>query len=982
MVKHKLTSRALSRRRHAPAALFAALLLSTFSIVLQCPAAVSAATPGTVNFQARLQSAEGAIVPDGNYNVEFQLLSGCTSEPSSNSGCSVVWTEDYLNSNDQGLQVVNGYVSTGLGSVNPFPATIDWSQRLWLAMDVGGTGSSITQGYASDPSGWDGPMSPYLSVTASPYAFQAGEAAQATELSTTANGNTSTLSLQASGPGDGNQTFVIQDQGAAGTYDLLTTQAADSAFIQLQSETPAQQSGALDISGVATVGSIVTSTLDTASSGSISIGGTHATSISLGSTTTNIATTINGTAIVQPTTGHNSTTAFEVQNSAGTNVFNVDTTNGIIGTAATSAASANSSALTLQSGSASGSGSNSGTVTLDAGSSTSGSAGSVNLGTANTPTVNIGSTGSTSKGTAVHIGDTSSSTNAQTVTVGSAASNIGDTTLIQGGNNTTQAIQIIPNSAGGITVGGASETGTVTVGESTASNTISIGSAVTGSGNTQTINIGSGATTAGTVDVNIGNGATSGGVDNITLGGSIGTSATTIQAGTGGLSLQTGATSSGNSGSIVIESGNASSGTSGNVIIDTGAGSVTTGANLEHDTFEGTGSGSTDSWASGYNTTTPTPSTTYAKAGSYSLAFTTTNAAWAMNGPYPGSAVTPDNLYNFSIWIRGTSAGAVDFYAEWLTASSQTAQLITSISAATTGGWTELSGNLTAPAGATNVWLALVGTTASGNAVYMDEALVKGGADSPIVGIGTTNAAAVVIGNTDAAGQTLIQGGTEGVDITTAAGNNVAIGTDNASLVTLGDSAGSEPLTMQGEGISDTITGSSGSTASDVIETSTNSTTAFEIQNASGASGVLFTADTSDSIIDVSGTTSTFATLELSNGHFESTQATAPTIGTPASCGSSPTAAVTSGSTDMAGSFTITAGSGSPTTCQTVVTFQKPYGSAPKSISLTPTVAVGGAAAPVAAEVYSVGTNSFTVQIAPTNAAPSTKYSFYYIVIQ
>ncbi|MEO6513161.1 MAG: hypothetical protein ABIO22_00620, partial [Candidatus Saccharimonadales bacterium] len=48
----------------------------------------SAATLGTVNFQARLESTTGAIAPDGNYNIRFKLYNAST-------GGSALWTETY-----------------------------------------------------------------------------------------------------------------------------------------------------------------------------------------------------------------------------------------------------------------------------------------------------------------------------------------------------------------------------------------------------------------------------------------------------------------------------------------------------------------------------------------------------------------------------------------------------------------------------------------------------------------------------------------------------------------------------------------------------------------------------------------------------------------------------------------------------------------------------------------------------------------------
>ncbi len=158
------------------------------------------------------------------------------------------------------------------------------------------------------------------------------------------------------------------------------------------------------------------------------------------------------------------------------------------------------------------------------------------------------------------------------------------------------------------------------------------------------------------------------------------------------------------------------------------------------------------------------------------------------------------------------------------------------------------------------------------------------------------------------------------------------------------------------------------------------SATAFQLQDTTGTT--LLTADTSGMVIKVSGTTGTFATLEINNAHFKSTQTTAPTIGTPTNCGggTGPSAAVTASSTDSAGSFTITAGTtGGPTTCDTVVTFNKAYGAAPKSIIVT----AQGAATASARQIYvsASGTTTFTVKFgtAPANSEANT---YYYWVVE
>jgi hypothetical protein len=125
----------------------------------------TAATSSTINFQARLLTAAGQVVPDGLYNVEFKLYdtesSGATSQGSCSGNC--VWMETRTSGNR--VRVANGYLTVNLGSVTAFGSTINWDQELWLTMNVGGTGS---------PS-FDGEMTPRLKLTAVPYALRAGK---------------------------------------------------------------------------------------------------------------------------------------------------------------------------------------------------------------------------------------------------------------------------------------------------------------------------------------------------------------------------------------------------------------------------------------------------------------------------------------------------------------------------------------------------------------------------------------------------------------------------------------------------------------------------------------------------------------------------------------------------------------------------------------------------------------------------------------
>lgn len=117
-----------------------------------------------LNFQGRFFDATGAVLPDGNYNVEFKIVQdgdGCN--PTSGTfpcGGTVQWTETRTGSNR--VTIKNGYFSVELGSVTGLPITI-WDQdTLWLSVNMGGT---------SDTPTWDGEMKPLKRLSSSPYSF-------------------------------------------------------------------------------------------------------------------------------------------------------------------------------------------------------------------------------------------------------------------------------------------------------------------------------------------------------------------------------------------------------------------------------------------------------------------------------------------------------------------------------------------------------------------------------------------------------------------------------------------------------------------------------------------------------------------------------------------------------------------------------------------------------------------------------------------
>ncbi len=180
---------------------------------------VEAATSSNLNFQARLMGASGAIVNDGNYSIEFNLYNV-------SSGGSTQWTET------QSVAVKNGYLSVNLGSVTPFPGTIDWMQEQWLTMNVAG----------------DGEMSPRLKLTAVPYAFRAAQAESLTDGSGTLVASNilqkAPVSLQSFS--SANAGLRLNQTGAGG---LLQLQGDGSDVFTLSKTGDIITAGSIDING-------------------------------------------------------------------------------------------------------------------------------------------------------------------------------------------------------------------------------------------------------------------------------------------------------------------------------------------------------------------------------------------------------------------------------------------------------------------------------------------------------------------------------------------------------------------------------------------------------------------------------------------------------------------------------------------------------------------------------------------------------------
>lgn len=158
----------------------AALILGAFVIgantLFVAPVSAATGINEQLNFQGRLLNAQGAVVGDGYYNVEFKIYQDGAGTAAGNPGGTLKWTEDWLNSNSHPVRVQNGYISVQLGSINPFGSSIDWNQdTIWLSVNIGNTSScTITTNFTANCAG-DGEMLPMKRLSAVPYALNSAK---------------------------------------------------------------------------------------------------------------------------------------------------------------------------------------------------------------------------------------------------------------------------------------------------------------------------------------------------------------------------------------------------------------------------------------------------------------------------------------------------------------------------------------------------------------------------------------------------------------------------------------------------------------------------------------------------------------------------------------------------------------------------------------------------------------------------------------
>jgi len=160
--------------RRTFAALFSVILVASFCISgIGFPSIARADIQTTIGYQGRLKDSSGSFLT-GDYDFVFRLYASST-------GGAAVWTEAQT-----GISIDAGAFTVRLGSITPFPTSLDFNQVLFLSTEVNG----------------DGEMSPRVVVNSVPYAYTAGGVtAQASTPTSTVNGgrmfyNTSDGSLQ------------------------------------------------------------------------------------------------------------------------------------------------------------------------------------------------------------------------------------------------------------------------------------------------------------------------------------------------------------------------------------------------------------------------------------------------------------------------------------------------------------------------------------------------------------------------------------------------------------------------------------------------------------------------------------------------------------------------------------------------------------------------------------------------------------------
>jgi len=479
--------------------------------------------------------------------------------------------------------------------------------------------------------------------------------------------------------------------------------------------------------------------------------------------------------------------------------------------------------------------------------------------------------------------------------------------------------------------------------------------------------------------------------------------------GNGHISLQTG-TGAGVTGGITISTGDSTTTASGDINIDTGVG-IVDGEVIENKGFED-GVDAMQNWFS----TSVTTTTEQAHSGSQSLKVTTTDAGgfYGIQTNLNASGFAkpvPGHTYYFSYWVRaGTTPHNISTSVQM---GSNTIALTAQTD--TTTQWTQITGLGQAAADATQFYFTIRFGGANGEVHYFDDMQITDMSSASAmssISIGATNAKLLTIGNMNEIGATTING-SSGITLnsgngsiqenggvinlnanaassfTASRGSLTLTGAASSSwgLIQAASGAGGNLTLHAGKGGAETnnsggnliLQGGAangiGAGGSVIVKPATNSTAAFQIQNAAGT--VLFVADSSGMQITINGNLTVHGTL-TTNGHIITGNSTSTTTVAAGSVCSASAVSLDTGSNDTAGTVTVTIDTGcSPATGDLVdVTYGSAYNAAAR-IALTP----GNPNAAGLQYYRDSSTTGFSIETG-TPIAPGATYTFDYQVMQ
>jgi hypothetical protein len=808
------------------------LLVAVFAVVgiysLSLNVGHAGATTGInqeLSFQGKIVTAAGLNITDNTYNMEFKIYTAAGScDPTTGVGCTLGWTEDWLVSAGKGVTTSSGTYQVNLDSIvaNNFSGMDFNSYPLYLSLQIGSTSSCTPAGNFTTNCTGDGEMKPYILLTSTPYALNAGLLGG---LASSAFGQlsanetfTGTQTLQPTT----NITSAIVKQTSFGsaTADIFNIQTANATSI-LQVTGPAVNEAAVTLNSVGATRDL---TLDSAS-GILKLGANTTTlrktgtafSFDLNNASASTLTITNGGGGVASLTVQGNITS-----SGGT--INGGTPS-VPGSLVLSDGSANTVTLT-----ASGVGTNY-SLTLPAAAGSTSQCLQTDSVTATLLTFGPCGAGAGANTALSNLASVSITTallpvsTAGAIDIGSSAKLFQSaylaTSLITPAITTLSAgnLGINPNSIGILSLG-STNTGNVALGNTTGTLTINGGgtSAITNTSGNLTIST----ATTGTLAI------TSVGVLNLT-----GNASSTFQtSGTGSnLIVRSGATTagsallidtnavSGGSGGFTETTGNASAGVSGIHNIGTGTGTTATGAVAI--TTGNASAGTAGNITLDVGTSSSTPGSIL--IGGAARAQTVSIGANATVGTIItlGSSTNTDLALNDAQWSI-TGAGAATFASLALGSGNITTSgtLGTASSTIFTGGNATFSGTVN---------LGTVGSVTAASSVHIAD--TSDGTNSQLVTIGSiANSADVITLQGGGAASTIV--------LQTGASGGIDIGVNNVASKTV--NIGSVGSTAQATIVH--IADSNGAAIQTVTIGSTSSSSATNIQAGSGNINLATTA--------------------------------------------------------------------------------------------------------------------------------------------